>query len=92
MESLTEMDLVALKGYAAELESFRSRVNKQCSDLEKGIGLCSGCMLDASSQRALQRGRMVASEIKECLRPTELVLEKIYDLICRTESSCDPEY
>ena len=52
MGNMTEMDLVALKGYASELESFKSRVNKHCNDLETGIGSCSNYMLDENSQKA----------------------------------------
>lgn len=45
MGNMTEMDLVALKGYANELESFKSRVNKHCNDLETGIGSCANYMI-----------------------------------------------
>ena len=77
MGNLTEMDLRALQGYASELESFKSRVNKHCNDLETGIGSCSSYMLDANSQKALQ---------KACLYPVERLLEKVYRLIQDMES------
>ena len=87
MSNMTEMDLVALKGYASELESFKSRVNKHCTDLETGIGSCSNYMLDENSQKALQKGRQVAVDIKACLYPVEMILERIYQIIHDMESS-----
>lgn len=86
---MTEMDLVALKSYANELEAFKSRVNKHCNDLETGIGSCSRYMLDANSQKALQKGRKVATDIKTCLYPAERLLEKIQNLIRTMEASQD---
>ena len=91
MGNMTEMDLVALKGYASELESFKSRVNKHCTDLETGIGSCSKYMLDENSQKALQKGRQVAVDIKACLYPVEMILERIYQIIHDMESSHDFE-
>lgn len=91
MSNMTEMDLVALKGYASELESFKSRVNKHCTDLETGIGSCSNYMLDENSQKALQKGRQVAVDIKACLYPVEMILERIYQIIHDMESSHDFE-
>ena len=87
MGNMTEMDLVALKGYASELESFKSRVSKHCNDLETGIGSCSNYMLDENSQKALQKGRQVAVDIKACLYPVEMILERIYQIIHDMESS-----
>lgn len=92
MANMTEMDLVALKGYASELESFKSRVNKHCNDLETGIGSCSNYMLDANSKKALQKGRQVATDIKACLYPVEMLLEKIYTMIHTMESAHDFEF
>ena len=91
MGNMTEMDLVALKGYASELESFKSRVNKHCNDLETGVGSCSNYMLDENSQKALQKGRQVAVDIKACLYPVEMILERIYQIIHDMESSHDFE-
>ena len=91
MGNMTEMDLVALKGYASELEYFKSRVNKHCTDLETGIGSCSNYMLDENSQKALQKGRQVAVDIKACLYPVEMILERIYQIIQYMESSHDFE-
>lgn len=92
MSNMTEMDLVALKSYASELESFKSRVSKHCNDLETGIGSCSSYMLDANSQKALQKGRQVAVDIKACLFPVEKLLEKVYRMIHDMESSHDFEF
>lgn len=91
MGNMTEMDLVALKGYASELESFKSRVNKHCTDLETGIGSCSNYMLDENSQKALQKGRQVAVDIKACLYPVEMILERVYQIIIGMESPHDFE-
>lgn len=91
MGNMTEMDLVALKGYANELESFKSRVNKHCNDLETGIGSCANYMLDENSQKALRKGQQVAVDIKTCLYPVELILEKVYQIIHEMETSHDHE-
>ncbi len=92
MKDLTEMDLVALKGYANELEAFRSRVNRYCNELEAGIDSCSHFMLDSGSKKAFQKGYRVAADIKACLFPVEKLLEKVYQTIRGTELSRDLEH
>ena len=85
MDGVNEMDLVALECYASELESFRSRVNRYCEALEAGIGNCSRYMLDEGSQKALQKGRQTAENIKACLSHVERLLEKVYRMIQEIE-------
>jgi len=48
-------------------------------------------MLDENSQKALQKGRQVAVDIKACLYPVEMILERIYQIIHDMESSHDFE-
>lgn len=91
MSYMTEIDLIALKSYASELEAFKSRVNKHCNNLEAGIDSCSHYMLDENSQKALKKGRQVATDIKACLYPIEMLLEKTYQIIYNMESSHDFE-
>lgn len=89
--SMTEMDLATLKMYASELEDFKSRVNQHCNNLETGISSCSRYMLDETSKKALQKGQQVAEDIKNCLFPAQMLLDKIYRLIREMESSHDFE-
>ena len=81
MSNMTEIDFYALKAYANELESFKSRVNKYCNDLENGIESCSQYMLDENSKRALQKGRAIAVDIRAVLYPVEMILENIYHIL-----------
>lgn len=85
MANMTEMDLAALRAYATDLESFKNRVSKHCDDLETGINSCSKYMRDDNSKRALEKGSQVATEIKACLYPAEMLLEKIYHMIAIIE-------
>ena len=89
MYDLTEMDLVALKGYASELESFKSRVNRYCNELETGIESFSRYMLDEGSQKAFQKGRQAAEDIKLCLSHVERLLENVYRTIQEIEPQQD---
>lgn len=92
MDNMEQMDLVALKGYICELEDFKARVSKYCTELEKGIGSCSGYMLDGVSQRALQKGRKAAADIKACLFPIDRLLYKANGRLRELEPDYDLDY
>lgn len=77
MDNKSELDLVALKGYKNELEAFRVRVTRYCTELEGGIAACSSRMLDTRSQAALKNGRRVAAKIKAYLNPVDVLLDRV---------------
>ena len=81
MSSMTNMDLQALREFANALENFKQSVEVHCSTLEGGISGCSRFMKDASSQKALRDGQQVCMDIRACLNPTEMLLERIRRII-----------
>lgn len=91
MSNMTEMDLQSLKRYVYSLESFKSNVNRYCSDLMAGIDGCSDYMKDENSRKALEKGRKVAVDIQTCVNGTNPIMEMVYRIIREMESSHDFE-
>lgn len=91
MGNMTQIDLVALKRYATELENFKAGVIKYCNDLETGINSCSKYMQDEPSKRALAKSYQVAEDIKKCVEQTQRTLDRVYMMIRVIESSNEYE-
>ena len=86
---MTQMDLVQLRSYATALESFKTRITTYCNNMETGIQSCSKYMMDATSQKALQDGQKVVQDIKACLNPSQMLLDKIHNMINIMQSQQD---
>lgn len=80
MDNQTRWSLVELDNYINALETFKSRVERSCTNLETGMNSCQRHMLDEVSQKALQKGKKVAADIRECLKPVQMELVKLYEI------------
>ena len=81
MSNMTTMDLQALQSFANALESFKQNVESHCNTLEGGISGCQRFMQDENSQHALRDGKQVCDDIRACLNPTEMLLERVRRVI-----------
>ena len=79
--SMTNMDLQALQAFARSLEDFKQNVESHCNTMESGISACQRFMQDASSQKALRDGQQVCVDIRACLNPTQMLLERVRRVI-----------
>lgn len=77
MNNRSELDLIALKGYQNELEAFKLRISRYCNELEGGVAACSRRMLDLDSQRALKKSGKVITDIKNCLYPVDVLMDRV---------------
>ena len=75
------MDLQALQAFAQALEAFKTSVESHCSTMESGISTCQRFMMDANSQKALRDGQQICIDIRSCLNPTQMLLERVYNVI-----------
>lgn len=80
MDNQTRWSLAELDNYINALETFISRVERSCTNLETGMNSCQRHMLDEVSQKALQKGKKVAADIRECLNPVRMELEKLRNI------------
>ena len=80
MDNQTRWSLAEVNNYINALETFKSRIERSCTNLETGISSCQRHMLDEVSQKALQKGKKVAADIRECLNPIQRELIKMYDI------------
>lgn len=81
MSDMTNMDEQALKAFEKALEDFIQNITTHCSTMEGGISGCQKFMKDASSQKALQRGEQICTDIRSCLNPADNLLELVRSLI-----------
>lgn len=81
MGNMTNMDLQALQSFAIALEIFKQNITAHCNTMEGGISGCQRFMQDANSQKALREGQRICLDIKACLNPTEMLLERIRRVI-----------
>ena len=79
--SMTSMDLAALRAFEGALEEFKRNVENHCATMESGISGCQRFMQDASSQKALRDGQQVCVDIRACLNPTQMLLERVRRVI-----------
>ena len=79
--NMTSMDLAALRAFQSALEEFKRNVENHCNTMESGISGCQRFMLDASSQKALRDGQQVCTDIRACLDPTQMLLERVRRVI-----------
>ena len=89
MSNMTNMDLQALQTFASALENFKQNVTAHCNTMESGILGCQRFMQDVSSQKALRDGQQICMDIKACLNPTEMLLERVRRVI--QIMNCNPE-
>lgn len=80
MDNQTRWSLVELNNYINALETFKSRIERSCTNLETGINSCQRYMLDEVSQKALQKGKKVAADIMDCIKPVQMELIRLYDI------------
>ena len=81
MGNMTNMDLQALQSFATALENFKQNITSHCNTMEGGISGCQRFMQDANSQKALRDGQQICMDIKACLNPTEMLLERVRRVI-----------
>lgn len=89
MNNMINMDLQALQTFANALENFKQNVTAHCDTMESGIVGCQRFMQDASLQKALRDGEQICMDIKACLNPTEMLLERVRAVI--QIMNCIPE-
>ena len=77
MNNRSELELIALKGYQNELETFKLRVGRYCDELEAGLLACSKHIFDVGSQEAFKKGKKVATDIKGCLYNVDVMLDRV---------------
>lgn len=87
MSNMTNVDSAALQAFANALENFKQNVESHCRTLEGGIAGCQRFMKDANSQKALQEGQQVCTDIRACLNPTEMLLEHVRRMVTLLNSA-----
>lgn len=87
MGNMTEIDLIALQSFAKALENFKYSVDTHCKNLEGGIVGCQRFMKDANSEKVLREAEQVCMDIRACLNPTEMLLERVRQAIYLMNSS-----
>lgn len=80
-DDLTKLSLSELREFAEALETFKANIEKRCNHMENGMNSCSKYMKDETSQQLLRKSAQAVDEVRACLNPTNLLLEKIYALI-----------
>ena len=80
-DDLTKLSLSELREFAEALETFKANIEKRCNHMENGMNSCSKYMKDETSQQLLRKSAQSVAEIRECLNPTTLLLEKVYRMI-----------
>lgn len=80
MNDVTRMNSQEIGDFIEALEEFKANVEKHCIMLEDGIDECGRFMNDAPSKKALLKGKQICMNIRDCLHPTILLLERLYDL------------
>lgn len=82
-----KMSLTELRRFEAALNTFESDVTNNCNRMLQGISNCRSYMQkDENAKKALDRGEQLVTDIKACLNPTQLLLEKIREMIKQYES------
>jgi len=78
---MTNMDLQALQSFASALENFKQNVEAHCNTLESGISGCQRFMQDDNSKQVLRDGQQVCVDIRACLNPTQMLLDRVRRVI-----------
>ncbi len=85
-EDLTKLSLSELREFAQALETFKSNIEKRCNNMEDGLNSCSAFMSeDEVSKKLIEKARITLANIRECLNPTVLLLERVYRMISQME-------
>ncbi len=80
-DDLTTLSLSELREFAEALETFKDNIEKRCRNMESGMNSCSQFMKDEVSKQLLGKAGQAVADIRECLKPTILLLERIYRMI-----------
>ena len=80
-EGLTEISLDDLEKLRNALETFIENIKHECRKMESGVSFCETSMRDEASKKLLSRTAELVEDIRRCVEPPTLILEKIVDAI-----------
>lgn len=80
-ESLTEISLDDLERLRDALDTFVEDMKKACEKMESGVSFCGSSMKDEASEKLLSQASDLIEDIRKCIDPPVLVLEKVLDAI-----------
>ena len=90
-DDLTKLNSSELRQFADALETFKKNIEERCDHMENGMNSCSKYMKDEISRQLLRKSAQAVAEIRECLNPATLLLEKVYEMINALESGSSME-